>query len=129
MDPLCLRQLLLRILQLGVVREDALLDLVLALDQLILGRNVLLGELSQINSTVLILVKLVEKLVNYLRPVLIVNTLSGKERVHFISIDFAVAVEVNLGEFLAEPLLFGLLGVIREATLERRSLLLRCHYW
>ena len=42
MDSFRLRQLLLCILQLGVVSENALLDLVLSLDKLILRRHILL---------------------------------------------------------------------------------------
>ena len=76
MDPLGLCQFLLSRLKLGIVGEDVLLDLMFALDELILCRNVLLTELSQVNSTVLILIKFIKKLVYNLCSMLIVNSLS-----------------------------------------------------
>ena len=75
MDPLGLCQFLLSCLKLGIVCEDVLLDLMLALDELVLCRNILLTEFSQVNSTVLILIQLIKKLVYNLCSMLIVNSL------------------------------------------------------
>ena len=98
---------MLGLLELGIVGQDVRLDLLLTLNQLVFGRDVLLGELIQLDTTVLILVKFVEKLVYNLLTMLIINTLSMQESVHFMSINFSIAICVDLSEFFCKTLLFG----------------------
>ena len=97
---------MLGLLELGIVGQDVTLDLLFALNQLVFGRDILLRELIQLDTTVLILVKFVEKLVYNLLTMLIINTLSMQESVHFMSINFSIAVCVDLSEFFCETLLF-----------------------
>ena len=76
MDSLGLCQFLLSRLKLGIVCEDVLLNLMFALDELVLSGDILLTELSQVNSTVLILIQLIKKFVDNLCSMFIVNSLS-----------------------------------------------------
>ena len=101
---------MLGLLKSCIVGQDAILYLLLTLNQLVFGRDVLLGEFIQFDTTVLILVKFIEKLVYNLLSMLIINTLSRQEVVHFISINFSIAVRVDLSEFFCKALLF-------------------CHFW
>ena len=95
-----------------------MLDLIFSLDQLVFCRDVLLGELAELDATVLILVKFIEKLVYDLLSMLVINTLFRQEVVHFIFVNFTIAVCVDLLELLLQLLLLGQVGIIRETSCE-----------
>jgi len=67
------------------------------------------GELIEVDTAITIVVKFIKKFVNDLRPMLIINTLFGKESIHLLSVDFTISIGVNLSEFCSETLLFLLL--------------------
>lgn len=64
MLPLSVRKLLLCLLQPLMIRDDPRLDVGFAFNQLILGRDVLRRELSQVNSAILVSVQLLKKFGN-----------------------------------------------------------------
>ena len=99
-------KLLLRLPKLRVVCQDALLDLSLAFHKLVLRHNVLLGEFIEVDAPVCIVVQLLEQLLYNLRAMLIVDTLSSQEIVHFVSIDLSIAVGIDGTELLSETLFF-----------------------
>ena len=105
-------------LQPAIIGQDVLLDLIFSLDQLVFCRDVLVGELAELDATVLILVKFIEKLVYDLLSMLVINSLSRQEIVHFTFINFTIAVFVDLREFLLQQLLLGHVGIIRETSCE-----------
>ena len=106
MSALCLFELFLSIFQSGVVGQDVLLDFSFTLDELILRRDVLLRELSEVDAAIGIFVELIKELVYDLGAVLIINTLISKEVIHFISVYSSIAVRIELRKFLPESLLF-----------------------
>ena len=97
---------LLCFFQLRIVGQDVLLDFCFTLNELILRRDVLLRELSEVNATICIFVELVEELVYDLGAVLIINTLVGKEVIHFIPVYSSVTIRIELRKLLPEALLF-----------------------
>jgi len=94
------------LLEAAIVGQDALLDFLFTLDKLILSHNVLLGELIKVDAPICIVVKFFKKLFNDLRTMLIVDALSCKEIIHFLTIDFAVTVGINCCKFLPQTFLF-----------------------
>lgn len=95
-----LGQHLLRILQLLVVLQDLILDLPLALNQLVLGVYVEFRELVKVDAVVSIEVGLLKELVNNLNAVVLVDPLSSQVDVHFLAVNPAVFVFVDRVEFL-----------------------------
>ena len=105
MSAFRLFELFLSIFQPGVVGQDVLLDFSFTLNELILRRDVLLRELSEVDAAIGIFVKLIKELVYDLGAVLIINTLISKEIIHFISINSSIAICIELRKFLSEALL------------------------
>ena len=106
MSAFRLFELFLSIFQSGVVGQDVRLDFTLTLDELILCRDVLLRELSEVDAAIGIFVKFVKELVYDLGSVLIINTLISEEIIHFISVYSSIAIRIELRKFLSEALLF-----------------------
>ena len=106
MSAFRLLELFLSIFQSGVVGQDVRLYFAFTLDKLILCRDVLLRELSEVDAAIGIFVKFVKELVYDLGSVLIINTLISEEIIHFISVYSSIAVCIQLRKFLSEALLF-----------------------
>ena len=75
MLTLSLSQLLLGLLKPGIVCQDVLFNFLLSFNQLVLGGDVLFCELGNVDSSVCILIELVEELVHDLRSVFVINAL------------------------------------------------------
>ena len=95
-----LRELLLRLLQPLVVGQNALLDFVLALHELVLRRDVLQRELADVDAPARILVDLLEELLNDLLSMLIVNAALRQEQIHLLAVDTSVAISIDHVELL-----------------------------
>ena len=106
MDPPGLLESLFRLFQSLVVGENVLLDLMLALDQLVLGRDVLPSELREVYMPVLILIQLLVDLIDDLTAMLIIDALLGQEHVHLVAIDPSIAVPIQLAKCLPQTNLF-----------------------
>jgi hypothetical protein len=91
-----------RILQLGLhpcdvlVKSQNLFRIVLVLlDKLILGVDVVSDEFVDIDLAVVVLIALAEELFNNFLSVLFLNALLSKEGHHFILVDLVVAIEID----------------------------------
>ena len=106
MDPPGLLERLFSLLQPLVVRQNVLLDLMLALNQLVLGRDVLPCELGEVYMPVLILIELLVDLIDDLAAMLIINAFLGQVVVHLVAVHPAIAVPIQLAECLPQTNLF-----------------------
>jgi hypothetical protein len=95
-------ELLLGILDLSVIVVDASEKFVLSLHKGVLGVLVVSHELVNINSVVAVLVTVLENDLNDLNTVLIIDALVPQKHVHFILVNSAIAVVVELLELAAQ---------------------------
>jgi hypothetical protein len=85
-----------------VLEQDLLSDLCLSRMKLVIRLQVLLGELVKFNKTIAISVTCLENDFDNLIPVIFINASLSQEVVHFISVDLATSINVDLVELTSQ---------------------------
>ena len=101
-DALGLLKLLAGLLQSRVVSHNALLNLLLSLNQLVLSRNVLGGKLGDFDASIGVLVQLLKQLIDDLGAVLVIDALVHQVVVHLVTVNHAVSIGVDHSELLCK---------------------------
>ena len=94
-----------------IVFQNLFGEFLFALNQFILGLDVVVDELLNLNIPVVILVAFAEKLVDNLTAVVFVDALLRQKHQHLVFVDVSVSVDVDCSELIIElALLLYLIG-------------------